>query len=68
MVALFVMPAIQDAGGYRAVFLATAGLGLAAGVAVLAQRAIRALPRHPEGTTSVRGLALSLGRWSRTAG
>jgi MFS family permease len=62
MVALFVMPAIQDAGGYRAVFLATAGLGLAAGVAVLAQRAIRALPRHPEGTTSVRGLALSLGQ------
>ncbi|MBN1631713.1 MAG: MFS transporter [Thermoleophilia bacterium] len=62
MVALFVMPAIQDAGGYRAVFLATAGLGLAAGVAVLAQNAIRALPHHPEGTTTVRGLALSLGQ------
>ena len=61
MVALFAMPAIGEAGGYRAVFLATAGLGFAAGVAVLAQRAVRALPRHPEGATTLRGLAVSLG-------
>lgn len=61
MVALFVMPPIQSAGGYRATFLATAGLGFAVGVAVLAQRAVRALPCHPEGTTSLRGLAVSLG-------
>ena len=61
MVALFVMPVIEEAGGYRAVFLTTAGLALAAGVAVLAQRAVRVLPHHPEGTTSFRGLAASLG-------
>jgi MFS family permease len=61
MVALFGMPAIQSAGGYRAVFLTTAGLGLVVGVAVLSQKAVRALPRHPEGTTTFRGLAVSLG-------
>jgi MFS family permease len=61
IVALFAMPAIQSAGGYRAVFLATAGLGLAAGIAALSQKAVRALPRHPEGTMTVRGLATSLG-------
>jgi MFS family permease len=55
------MPAIQGAGGYRAVFLTTAGLGLAAGAGVLTQRAVRALPRHPEGATTLRGLAVSLG-------
>jgi MFS family permease len=61
MVALFIMPPIQTAGGYRAVFLATAGLGLAAGVAALSQKAVRALPRHEEGVTALRGLAVSLG-------
>lgn len=57
MVALFALPAIQGAGGYRAVFLTTAGLGLAVGIVVLAQRPVRALPRHADMTTSVRGLA-----------
>jgi predicted MFS family arabinose efflux permease len=61
MAALLVMPSIQRAGGYRAVFLATAGLGLVAGVAALAQKAVRARPQHPEGATSLRGLAVSLG-------
>ena len=61
MVALFVMPAIQSAGGYRAVFLTTAGLGLAVGVAALAQKSVRILPCHPAGVTTVRGLAASLG-------
>lgn len=60
MVALLVMPSIQIAGGYRAVFLTTAGLGLILGVAVLSQKAIRALPSHPEGATTVRGLASAL--------
>jgi MFS family permease len=61
MAALLIMPSIQQAGGYRAVFLTTAGLGLVAGVAVLAQKAVRARPRHPEGATTLRGLATSLG-------
>ncbi len=61
MVALLVMPSVQIAGGYRAVFLTTAGLGLILGVAVLSQKAIRALPSHPEGATTVRGLASALG-------
>ena len=59
--AFFMMPAIQEAGGYRAVFLTNAGLSLAVGVAVMCHRAARALPRHPAGTTSFRGLARSLG-------
>jgi MFS family permease len=61
MAALLVMPSIQGAGGYRAVFLATAGLGFVAGVAALAQKAVRARPQHPEGATTLRGLAISLG-------
>ena len=61
VVALLVMPSVQIAGGYRAVFLTTAGLGLILGVAVLSQKAIRALPSHPEGATTVRGLASALG-------
>jgi AAHS family benzoate transporter-like MFS transporter len=60
MAALLIMPSIQSAGGYRAVFLATAGLGVVVGAAALSQRAIRALPHHPEGTTTLRGLAASL--------
>ena len=61
MAALLVMPSIQSAGGYRAVFLTTAGLGLVAGAAVLTQKAVRARPQHPEGATTLRGLAVSLG-------
>lgn len=60
MVALLVMPPIQAAGGYRAAFLATAGLGLAAGTSALLHKAVRVLPRHGEGTATVRGLAVSL--------
>ncbi|MBN1321250.1 MAG: MFS transporter [Thermoleophilia bacterium] len=59
--ALFALPAVAGAGGYRAVFLVIAGLGLAIGVAALSQRAVRALPCHPEGTTGIRGLAVSVG-------
>ncbi len=61
VVALLVMPSVQDAGGYRAVFLTTAGVGLVLGIAVLSQKAVRVLPSHPEGTTSVRGLARAVG-------
>ncbi len=59
--ALLIMPSLQKAGGYRAVFLTTAGLGLVVGVAALLQRPVRARPRHPAGATSVRGLARATG-------
>jgi MFS family permease len=60
MVALLVMPSVQSVGGYQAVFFVNAGLGLVVGVAAAAQKAVRALPRHPEGATTLRGLAVSL--------
>ena len=61
VIALLVMPSIQDAGGYRAVFLTTAGIGLAVGIAAMTQKAVRTLPSHPEGATTVRGLASAVG-------
>jgi MFS family permease len=60
-VAFFLMPVIQGAGGYRAVFLTTAGLSLVTGAVVMFPRAVRALPAHPEEAISLRGLAVSLG-------
>ena len=42
MLALLVMPSIESAGGYRAVFLTTAGLAFVVGLAALSQKAIRA--------------------------
>jgi MFS family permease len=61
MAALLIMPSIQSAGGYRAVFLTTAALGLVVGAAALSQRAVRALPQYAEGATSFRALVRSLG-------
>jgi MFS family permease len=59
--ALLIMPSIQSAGGYRAVFLTTAALGFAVGVAAVLQKPVRALPDHPEGTTTFAGLAKATG-------
>lgn len=61
MAALLILPSIEKAGGFRAVFLATAGLGLVVGIAALSQKAVRAIPRYPESATTLRGLARSLG-------
>lgn len=61
MLALLIMPSIERAGGFRAVFLTTAGLALVVGAAALAQKAVRTLPQHPEGATSLRGLTRSMG-------
>lgn len=61
MAALLVLPSVEKADGFRAVFLTTAGLGLVVGAAALSQKAVRALPRHPESATTLRGLARSLG-------
>jgi MFS family permease len=60
VVSLLVMPSIQNAGGYRAVFLTTAGLGLVLAVAAVSQKAVRALPSYPEGATTLRGLGVAL--------
>ena len=61
MAALLIMPSIESAGGYRAVFLAAAGLNVVVGIAVLSQRAVRALPGQGDGVTTLRGLVVSLG-------
>ncbi len=60
-VALLVMPSIENAGGYRAVFLTTAGLAFVVGLAALSQKAVRMRPSHPEGATTLRGLLLATG-------
>jgi MFS family permease len=61
VVALLIMPSIQSAGGYRAVFLTDAALGLVVGAAALSQRAVRARPRYEDGAVTLRALARSLG-------
>ena len=61
MVALFALPAIESAAGYRAVFLTTAGLAFVIGALVLAQKPVRALPRHADLAGSFRVLGRYLG-------
>lgn len=61
MAALLIMPSVQSAGGYRAVFLTDAALGFVVGAAALSQRAVRALPQYGEGATTLRALARALG-------
>jgi len=61
MLALLIMPSVSAAGGYRAVFLVTAGLALAIGLAALPQKVIRALPRHAQEAITLRALGRALG-------
>lgn len=44
LVALLLMPSIAVSGGFRAVYLTTAGMALVVGVVALSQRPVRALP------------------------
>ena len=60
VVALLVMPSIQNAAGYRGVFLTTAALSFVVGIAAVSQKAVRTKPSHPEGATTVRGLATAV--------
>jgi MFS family permease len=60
MIALLVLPSVESAGGYRAVFLADAALGFVVGAAALSQRAVRARPQYAEGATTLRALGRSL--------
>ncbi len=59
--ALLIMPGIHEAGGYRGVFLAAAAIAIVIGLVALAQKAIRAKPRHPEGMISFSALARGVG-------
>jgi MFS transporter, NNP family, nitrate/nitrite transporter len=57
MIALLVMPSVAQAAGYRGVFLATAALAAALGLAVAVLPAVRALPAQPECLPGLRHLA-----------
>lgn len=65
VLALLVMPSVAAAGGYRAVFVAAALIGVALAAAVASQRALRSWPAHAEGP-DVRGLVRALGRAVRS--
>lgn len=61
VIALLVMPSIASAGGYRAVFLATAGLAALFGTAVMVQTAARRRPTHCAEVVGARALLGALG-------
>jgi len=49
MAALLIMPSIESAGGYRAVFLAAAGLNVVVGIAVLSKERCAPCPGKATG-------------------
>jgi ACS family D-galactonate transporter-like MFS transporter len=53
---LLILPSIDKAGGYRAVFLASAAIAVAVALVGLAQKAVRERPEHAEGVPSLRTL------------
>jgi MFS family permease len=59
--ALLILPSIQGAGGYRAVSLATAGIAVAVALVAMAQKPVRARPRHSEGAPSFTALMRGVG-------
>jgi MFS family permease len=61
VIALLILPSIQGFGGYRAVFLTTAGLALVVGAVVLSQRAVRSVPSQGRADASLRTLVRALG-------
>ena len=61
MVGLLVLPSVDKAGGYRAVFLVSAGVAVAVGLVGLAQKAVRGLPVRAEGVPSLRTLMRGVG-------
>lgn len=60
LVGLLVMPSVAALGGFRAVFLVTAGLAVIIGAVALAQKPVRALPAERD-VTRVQDLASGLG-------
>ena len=61
MIALFALPPIQAAGGYRAVCLTTAGLGVVIGATALTNKAVRALPVHENRAAGLIGMVKTQG-------
>jgi MFS family permease len=61
LVGLLLMPSIAVIGGFRAVYLVTAGLALVVGAVALAQRPVRALPAEAAEATSLRAMGRMLG-------
>lgn len=59
--ALLIMPSIAEAGGYRAVSLAIAGIAVVVALIGLAQKPVRAKPLHPEGVPSFSALMRGVG-------
>ena len=56
VVALLLLATVDKAGGYRAMFLASAGIAVVIALVGLAQTPVRARPVHPEGAPSFRSL------------
>jgi DHA1 family inner membrane transport protein len=65
---LLVLPSIQRAGGFRAVFLATAGLSVLVTAGAIWQRTVRAVPRRTDETTPLRGAGEALSAAVRNPG
>ncbi len=59
--ALLIMPSVQAAGGYRAVFLVSAGIGLALAAVATAQRHIRARVEKGAGEATAAALLREVG-------
>ena len=62
---LLILPSVATAGGYRAVFLTVALIGVLLAVAVASQRALRSRPAQAE-VPDVRRLVRALGRAARS--
>ena len=61
LVGLLLMPSVANLGGFRAVFLATAGISAVIGIICLAQKPVRALPERLPRRRSVGGFGRDLG-------
>jgi MFS family permease len=61
LVGLLLLPSVATLGGYRAVFLVTAGLAVVIGVVCLSQGPVRALPVELRRTASLRAFGHTLG-------
>ena len=64
--ALLIMPSVQAAGGYRAVFLVTAGIGVALAAVAAAQRHIRAGAEKGPGEATAAALLREVGSVATT--
>ena len=61
LVSLLLMPSVASLGGFRAVYLTTAGIALVIGAICLAQKPVRALPGNAQSIASLRQIGRALG-------